>query len=87
MSHIGFRCVSRPASYKQGEKTAMATDSNRSNSRVNRRALLAGVSAVAASGVVRSASAQQQSGQAQPQAPAGGRPNILVIFGDDIGQS
>ena len=65
----------------------MATDSNRSNSRVNRRALLAGVSAVAASGVVRSASAQQQSGQAQPQAPAGGRPNILVIFGDDIGQS
>ena len=36
-------------------------------------------------GVAGEAHAQQQS-QNQPQA-SGGKPNILVIFGDDIGQS
>src|SRR5262245_60656659 len=42
---------------------------------------LAASSALGAAAPVRTAQAQQQ----QPAAPAGRRPNILVIFGDDIG--
>ena len=45
---------------------------------MNRRALLLGSTAIAA------ASALADSACAQP-APGGRRPNILVIFGDDIG--
>jgi arylsulfatase A-like enzyme len=54
--------------------------------RLNRRAmLLGGSSIVAASSVISMAQAQQQPAPA-PAAP-GGKPNILVIFGDDIGQT
>src|SRR5829696_3779872 len=54
---------------------------------VSRRAmLLTGASTLAAAGVL--AGTSVTSAQAQQQAltgPAGRRPNILVIFGDDIG--
>ena len=54
-----------------------------------RKLLLAGASLVAASvGAAGPALAQQQQPQTPQQAPtAGRRPNILVIFGDDIGQT
>src|SRR5690242_9987569 len=68
-------------------RISMATSSNDAANRVNRRDLLLGsASALAANGLVRSAQAQQQQ-PTQAQPPAAGRPNILVIFGDDIGQS
>ena len=59
---------------------------------VNRRnILLGGTTLAAASALGASAQAQQRPAQAQAQqpapAPAGQRPNILVIFGDDIGQT
>jgi arylsulfatase len=58
----------------------------------NRRSiLLGGTTLAAASALGASAQAQQRPAQAQAQqpapAPAGQRPNILVIFGDDIGQT
>src|SRR5690242_12889704 len=46
---------------------------------------LAAASALAASAPVRTAQAQQR--PASAPAPSGQRPNILVIFGDDIGQT
>ena len=56
---------------------------------VNRRSILLGVlaaSAIAASAPAQAAQAQQQRAQTQQQPVATGqRPNILVIFGDDIG--
>jgi arylsulfatase A-like enzyme len=59
---------------------------------VNRRnILLGGTTLAATSAFGASAQAQQRPAQAQAQqpapAPAGQRPNILVIFGDDIGQT
>jgi arylsulfatase len=65
-------------------------NNQQSRGRVNRRnMLLAGTSVLAAAGLL--STAQTASAQAQPrtsaQAPTGGqRPNILVIWGDDIGQ-
>ena len=62
-----------------------ATDVSRRN------ILLAGTTFAAASALtatVQTAQAQQRPAQAQqPATPAGQRPNILVIFGDDIGVS
>jgi arylsulfatase len=46
---------------------------------------LVAASALAATGLTTTAQAQQQ--QQPAPAPAGRRPNILVIFGDDIGQT
>jgi arylsulfatase len=56
-----------------------------------RNILLGGTTLAAASALGASAQAQQRPAPAQAQqpapAPAGQRPNILVIFGDDIGQT
>ncbi len=53
-------------------------------SAVSRRAmLLAGTSAIATTGLL--STAPITPAQAQPATPGGQRPNILVIFGDDIG--
>jgi hypothetical protein len=50
---------------------------------VNRRSVLLGGSSLAAAG---SLIAGAQAQQSQPQASANsGKPNIVVIFGDDIG--
>jgi arylsulfatase A-like enzyme len=60
--------------------------SNLQHNALNRRNMLLGgttlaaVSAITSGGGVQMAQAQQQ-----PAAPAGAKPNILVIFGDDIG--
>jgi len=55
--------------------------------RVNRRnILLASTTLAAASALSAAAKVQESAAQAQPAAPASGKkPNILVIFGDDIG--
>src|SRR5262249_645481 len=57
----------------------------------NRRNILLGGTALAATLAVAGGEAAVQSAQAQQQprstAPAGSKPNILVIFGDDIGQT
>ena len=55
--------------------------------RLNRRAmLLGGTSVIAATALAPVASAQAVvQGQTPPQTPAGGKPNIVVIWGDDIG--
>jgi len=70
------------SSEDQGEK------SNSERRAVNRRNILLGSTAIAASALAASAGVQtsqaQQRAQAQP-APAGGKPNILIIMGDDVG--
>ena len=67
----------------------MATDNERPT-RIDRRAmLLGGTSVIAAAGLIPGARAQGTN-QGQPAAQpdtASRKPNILVIFGDDIGQS
>jgi arylsulfatase len=65
----------------------MATDNQRPT-RLDRRTMLLGSSSVlAATGLIPGARAQGTSqGQgAQQSATGSGKPNILVIFGDDIG--
>ncbi len=60
--------------------------SSSENRAINRRNVLLGTTTLAAAlsapGAVQTAQAQQQQQQA---APSGGRPNILVIMGDDVG--
>jgi hypothetical protein len=51
-----------------------------------RRILLGSTTLAAASALAAGAPVRVTQAQAQP-APSGRRPNILVIFGDDIGQS
>jgi arylsulfatase A-like enzyme len=58
----------------------------RSNALSRRNILLAG-STLAAASALASASPISRAQAQQPAAPAGRRPNILVIMGDDIGQS
>jgi arylsulfatase A-like enzyme len=58
---------------------------NRKEHALNRRSILLGGTTLAAASAL-AAGAPIQVAQAQP-APSGRRPNILVIFGDDIGQS
>src|SRR5580704_3915985 len=52
-----------------------------------RNVLFAGTTLAAASAMGSAAPFQAAQAQQQPAAPSGRRPNILVIFGDDIGQS
>jgi len=61
------------------------TANDESRRRVNRRnVLLASTTLAAASALSAAAKVQEAAAQAQP-APFGKKPNILVIFGDDIG--
>ena len=58
------------------------------NSVLDRRKILLGSTTLAAASALGAgASVQIAQAQAQPAAPSGRRPNILVIFGDDIGQT
>ena len=60
--------------------------SNLNKSALNRRnMLLAGTTLAAASALGTAASVQKAVAQAQQAAPAGQKPNILVIMGDDVG--
>jgi arylsulfatase A-like enzyme len=67
------------------------TRETKSGTRLNRRAMLrSGASVIAATGLISGARAQGTNPSSAPtaQRPASaGKPNILVIFGDDIGQT
>ena len=64
-----------------------ATNSKTKNGTLNRRKiLLGGTTLAAASALSAGAPVKMAQAQAQPT-PTGRRPNILVIFGDDIGQT
>ena len=52
---------------------------------LNRRNILLGGTTLAAAAVGGTAPIKVAQAQAQPAAPSGQRPNILVIFGDDVG--
>src|SRR5271168_89709 len=61
-------------------------DSNRKTRALNRRSMLLGSMTIAAATAVATGNPIQDA-RAQIAAPSGRKPNILVIFGDDIGQS
>src|ERR1700709_1267424 len=61
-------------------------DTDRNSVAPDRRKILLGGTALGAASVL-SAAPSNGSAQGQPAVPSGRRPNILVIFGDDIGQS
>ena len=63
------------------------TERDRKRELSRRNLLLAGSTLAAASTFGSTASIQTAQAQQQPAATPGRRPNILVIFGDDIGQS
>jgi arylsulfatase len=55
--------------------------------RVNRRNMLLGGTTLAASAIATGNPVRVAQAQQAPTAPSGRKPNILVIFGDDVGQS
>jgi len=78
--------------HRQGEKRIMSSKDNRSavgskDYALNRRKVLLGGTTLAAVAASVGASAPVTVAQAQPAPTAAGKPNILVIFGDDIGQT
>jgi arylsulfatase len=72
-------------SAKSGEKTKSENATN--NGALNRRSILLGCSTLAAAASMSAGAPVKMAQAQQPAAPSGRRPNILVIFGDDIGQS
>ena len=74
---------------KRHDQTTVSDTACGGNAAINRRALLVGSSSLVAAATLTSqavAQAQKAAPATAPAAPAGGRkPNILVIFGDDIG--
>jgi arylsulfatase len=83
--------LAKPMGFSQRERAIMtkAGKGVRKHHFSRRKLLLAGSTAVAASALGSTAgveTAQAQTRQPTPAGPAG-RPNILVIFGDDIGQT
>src|ERR1700750_122398 len=70
------------------ENNIRAATNETSDRRLNRRNILLGTSSLVASAALTSAAmAQAQQAAPAPAGQAGGKPNILVIFGDDIGQT
>jgi arylsulfatase A-like enzyme len=67
---------------QQGDQKKAAT-----SALSRRNVLLAGSTLAAASAVISASPIRTAQAQQQPAAPSGHRPNILVIFGDDIGQT
>jgi hypothetical protein len=69
----------------------MSSDDNEDKSSLNKNALnrrnmlLGGTTLAAATAIVTSAPIAVSQAQAQQPAPSGGKPNILVIWGDDVG--
>jgi arylsulfatase A-like enzyme len=69
----------------------MSSDDNEDKSSLNKSALnrrnmlLGGTTLAAATAIVTSAPIAVSQAQAQQPAPSGGKPNILVIWGDDVG--
>jgi arylsulfatase A-like enzyme len=59
--------------------------SNRKNGTLNRRNILLGGTTLAAASAIAAGNRVQVAQAQQPAAPSGGKPNILVIWGDDIG--
>ncbi len=62
----------------------MSTELDQGKANVDRRRILLGSTALAAASALAAATPSRLA-QAQPAAPSGRKPNILVIFGDDIG--
>ena len=65
----------------------MSTENKKQSTPSRRNILLAGTTFATVSALGSAARAQTAQAQQTPPAPAGARPNILVIFGDDIGQT
>jgi Sulfatase len=66
------------------------TDGRPQTTHPNRRSMLFGGSAMVTAATLMPGALAQGANQSQPAASSvggGGKPNILVIFGDDIGQS
>jgi arylsulfatase A-like enzyme len=66
-------------------KVASVPDSDRQASILNRRNMLLGGTALAASALGSAAALRHVQAQQQPAVPSGRRPNILIIWGDDVG--
>jgi arylsulfatase A-like enzyme len=64
-----------------------AADKSKQRGSFNRRNMLLAGSTFAAASAIGSAAPARVAQAQQPQAASGKKPNILVIFGDDIGQS
>jgi len=60
-------------------------DSNSKNDTLNRRNILLGSTTLAAASALGAAAGVQKAVAQAQQAAPGGKPNILVIMGDDIG--
>ncbi|MBN9139034.1 MAG: sulfatase-like hydrolase/transferase, partial [Phyllobacterium sp.] len=70
------------------DETSPTSETDISPLNLSRRSLLMGGTALAAASMMTSsASVGTAQAQQQPATPGGKRPNILVIFGDDIGQT
>src|SRR5262249_4176200 len=67
--------------------TKMSDNNRNERTRLDRRSILLASTALTAAGLIPSAQAQAQAPARQPAASGAGKPNILVIWGDDIGQS
>jgi len=68
------------------DKSKRSDQANNPSNHLDRRnLLLAGTALVAAASVGSTAAVQTAQAQQQPAAAAGRPPNILVIWGDDIG--
>src|SRR5271167_2395918 len=80
----------RMASEAKTKDPHQVSSTKADDSALNRRNVLLGTSTLVAAAALTSsalAQAQKAAPAAPAAAPSGGKPNILVIFGDDVGQS